>query len=981
MVFETLYSKLNKAQKQAVDTIEGPIMVIAGPGTGKTTLLTLRIANILKKTDTPPSGILAITFTDAGVKAMKSKLREIIGSQADEVRIHTFHGFASSVMAEFPDHFTNIDGFTQMTDIEMVELVRSILEAKEFSSLRPLGKPDLYIHPIISTITEAKREALSVSDIKEYVVKEINTIKNDEASISTRGATKGELKAEAKKKIERLEKTALFAVVYAEYEARKKKEKLLDYDDLILNVLVAFGSDELLLRLVQEKYLYLLVDEHQDTNDSQNLMIRLIADFFENPNLFVVGDEKQAIYRFQGASVENFLRFEKAWPNMQVISLEENYRSHQHILDASFAMIETNYAEGEHEKLRVKLQSGLKKDSKPIDIVEMDNRQEVEEYLVGEIKRISKDEPEKTVAIISRTNKDVDRVVRLAEEYGLNISAERSIDIFSHPVGNIFFSLIDFVKNPLDVEAFAKTIVVGLWNLDFSEGVALIQKLKKGHVEEVTKNIPALSSLRTLLLEDSPIYFLMKLAELSGFSRLIATDPSYVEVWRGIVNLSEKIVKQYKVSDPLILIEKLVSYKSVSDGKRIKVSVGVSDAKISVMTAHGSKGLEFDYVFVPYATEESWLPRKRVSHFVLPSKRLEKDGDDVRDARRLFYVALTRAREHVTVVWSIEDVAGDLNTPLRFISELGLDGHLSRVKTLAKSHLDEQSSLVSSVKSAKMPIKSAKLIEYTKNILLERGLSVTALNHFIKCPATFLFKSVLRLPEAPAVTAEKGIAMHSAITSIWKMPENERTKDVIEHAIKTISADSVGASYLRAFEKDLILRELVKHTPIVAEYLYPHFHIKGESSTESWSEHTLDVLYDGKTLPILLHGKLDAVISTPDQILVFDYKTKKKMSVNEIKGETANSDGGYFRQLVFYKILLQEQAKKERKEIIPSLVFLTPDDKGRCDTQTLEIEESDMRDVETHIKNLVEKVWSGDFLNNRCEDEKCEWCDLVKLII
>lgn len=103
------------------------------------------------------------------------------------------------------------------------------------------------------------------------------------------------------------------------------------------------------------------------------------------------------------------------------------------------------------------------------------------------------------------------------------------------------------------------------------------------------------------------------------------------------------------------------------------------------------------------------------------------------------------------------------------------------------------------------------------------------------------------------------------------------------------------------------------------------------------------------------------------------------MSVNEIKGETANSDGGYFRQLVFYRMLLQEQAKREGKKIIPSLVFLTPDDKGRCDTQTLEIEEGDVRDVEAHIKNLVEKVWSGDFLNNRCEEEKCEWCDLVYL--
>lgn len=962
--FSTLYSRLNPAQKLAVDTIEGPVMVIAGPGTGKTTILTLRIANILRTTDTPPSGILAITFTDAGVKAMKAKLRDIIGSRADEVRIHTFHGFAASVMSEFPEHFIETDGFTQMSDVEASELMRGILEAEEFAPLRPLGKPDLYVYPLLAAISEAKREALTASSIREYAGEEIERITNDEASISTRGSSKGELKADAKKKIERLEKTVLFADVYERYEELKKEEELLDYDDLILNVVLAFGRDELLLRLVQEKFLYLLVDEHQDTNDSQNLMIRLIADFFENPNLFVVGDEKQAIYRFQGASVENFLKFEKAWPSMKVISLEDNYRSHQHILDASFAMIETNYAEGEHEKLRVKLRAGNGKDAKSIDLVEPADRSEAEAYLAGELRRIEKEEPEKTVAIISRTNKDVDRVVRLAEENDIDISAERSIDIFSHPVGNLFFSLMECVKDPLDTEALGKTVVAGLWGFDLESSIPVLQRLKKGHVDVV----PQMKAIRALLTDDSPIFFLMQVAEISGFSRLVARDPSYVEVWRGIIGLAGKIVKQYHITDPLILLEKLIAYKVSSEGKRIKISVGRSDSKISVMTAHGSKGLEFDYVFIPYATEESWLPRKRVSHFTLPSKKLEKDGDDIRDARRLFYVALTRAREHAVVMSPIEDVAGDLNTPLRFIAELDAKAvkriSLS-INTLSSQFAISKSANVLANKKKWYLSGGRKLVDYAKNTLLERGLSVTALNHFMHCPAEFLFKSVLRLPEAPSATAEKGIAMHTAFDRIWKMKEGERTEENMVRTIIATATDSVNASYLRAFEKETIIRELTKSAPIVIKSLYPHFHTQGEVSTETWSE----CMYSD----IRLHGKLDAVMETASDTLVFDYKTKKKMSAAEIKGETANSDGGYFRQLVFYKMLLG-------KDITPSLVFLTPDEKGRCDIQTVAITDADIENVKKNIDALKESVWSGAVVSTDCEEEKCEWCGLLKVI-
>ena len=151
--FKKEYAKLNSKQKEAVDTIEGPVMGIEGPGTGKTTILTLRIANILRLTDTPASGILALTFTEAGVKTMRKKLREIIGDSALDVPIHTFHGFASSVITEFQDHFPHLSRSKQITDIEAESLVREIIKEKKFNKLRPIGDPDFYIAKIIGAIS------------------------------------------------------------------------------------------------------------------------------------------------------------------------------------------------------------------------------------------------------------------------------------------------------------------------------------------------------------------------------------------------------------------------------------------------------------------------------------------------------------------------------------------------------------------------------------------------------------------------------------------------------------------------------------------------------------------------------------------------------------------------------------------------------------------------------------------------------------
>ncbi len=971
--FSKKYNNLNKSQKEAVDTIEGPVMVIAGPGTGKTTVLTLRIANILQKTDTPANGILAITYTDAGVKSMRSKLQEIIGDRAYDVKIHTFHSFASSIISENPDHFMHLNSMKQITDIEQEILIRNILKDKKFSQLRPLGKPDAYLFSILKSIDNAKREAFTPDFIRIDSNKKIKEIQNDESYISTRGATKGKLKAEARDLIEKYEKTILFADVYELYEEEKKKQNKIDFNDLIIELLLAFRNDELLLRLIQEKYLYIHVDEHQDTNDSQNFIIKIIAEFFDLPNVFIVGDEKQAIYRFQGASVENFMSLRKSWPGMKIISLDTNYRSHQGILDSSFSMIEKNYSENENLDLRIKLKSGKDEESKPIDIVVGENTPAIEKYLIDEVKRLSDTGDNSTIAIIVRKNKDINRLINLFDYHDIEVSSERSIDIFNHPVGKLFFDLIEYINDNSKLNLLSKTIISGLWDLKIENGIQIINKLRAGNLADLESDLSQLSLIKSIYLNDSPISFLIKTAEISGYTKIVSKDVDFVDVWRGIVTLAESLARDSQIREPSELIDSLLAYRTAAETKSVKISIGAPDSNIQIMTAHSSKGLEFDYVFIPYATEESWIGKNRGNSFILP-KQVSNDKE-ISDMRRLFYVAMTRARKHIAILTALEEDNGDIVVPLRFIDELDNSTtqiNLPKVNPLLLYKNDKDNIINKTI--------GHDLINLAKRILLEKGLSVTALNHFIECPNAFLYKSVLKLPQAPNASSEKGNAMHEAINHVWKL-ENKSLENINNTLLEKVS-EFFAQSLLNSTEKEIVKNELFEIIPIISKSLYTHFNIDKNVKiySEMWVQNELIFDINDQKIQIPIHGKMDAIVDYEDRVSVFDYKTRKSMSINEIKGDTKNSDGGYFRQLVFYKILLSSDYKWRNKEVVPSLIFLIPDNKDNCPIITLPIDTEQMQKVKDEIKSLIKSIWTGDILNSKCEDNKCEWCGMMNLI-
>ena len=347
--FREEYYKLNEKQRQAVDTIEGPVMVIAGPGTGKTQILASRIGKILLETDVLPENILCLTYTDAGVVAMRKRLLSFIGSAAYKVSIHTFHSFCNIVIQE-NIRFFNKKELEALSDLERVEFLKQLIDG--FTKDNPLKryKGEIYydIAHLSSLFSAIKREGWK----EEWLLQEIDTyveniLPETDGFYSKREKAKGivALTQKGKDEADRMEKLKAAVSSFKTYQKILDDNHRYDFDDMINWVIDLFQEQPEILLNYQEQFQYILVDEYQDTSGSQNKIVELLISYWqeEKPNVFVVGDDDQSIYRFQGANLKNMMNLaDKYEKDLVKVVLTQNYRSIQPILNGAKGLIE-NY--------------------------------------------------------------------------------------------------------------------------------------------------------------------------------------------------------------------------------------------------------------------------------------------------------------------------------------------------------------------------------------------------------------------------------------------------------------------------------------------------------------------------------------------------------------------------------------------------------------------------------------------------------------
>ncbi len=984
--FENEYNRLNTAQKRAVDTIEGPVMVIAGPGTGKTQILTLRIANILKRTQASPENILALTFTESGVSGMRKRLAELIGSEAYQVTITTFHSFANDIIKKYPEYFPNIIGSDAITEVEQITILQDIIENTKLELLKPYGDVFLYVKDISHAIKSLKREGMSPEEFTLVVNEEIKQFEQIEDLVHEKGVHKGKMKGKYVTYKKQIDKNKELASVYVLYQESLREKRGYDFEDMIVEVLRALRKEAELLLILQEQYQYILVDEHQDTNNAQNKILALLLNFHDNPNIFVVGDEKQAVYRFQGASLENFYYFTHLYPAAEVVNLSENYRSTQRILDSAHSIIP------KEEKLK----AALEKKDHPISLVSLPSLSSEMFYVTDEIQKLlAEGTIPSEIAVLYRNNKDAYGIIPLLDAKQVPYRVESDKSIFEESIAKKILILLEAIEHFGNDEKVARALHLDLFGVTALDAYKIIHakgyKRKKGLCDMLRDK----KELSVLSLEDQGAveawYKQMSvwakevknIDAVTFFGELIHASGIVAEAIRANIEYTLSIVdrlydeiKSLSLKKDGVMLSDFLDYVDTVKKHNLLIKQGQTQSdptKIRLMTAHRSKGLEFEHVFIINAYEGHFGGRRHVDRLKLLPRVyklldidqgiLEEDSDA--DERRLFYVALTRAKKSVVITYSKKLADGKELLPSKFATDI-------QESLIERKDISEPIKGVDLMQSfSRMPVRKTISNEFVREVFLKQGLSVTALNNYLKSPWQYFYQNLIRIPSVPNKHQAYGISVHSALQYLFTAIKRE------EEVSKEMLIDKFRYYLGEQLMTDSDQKETQK---------------KGEKSlsewfdgySETWNTDTQsEFMIRGVLLTpeIRLTGKLDKLEFLGSQeVNVVDYKTGKPKTKNDILGNTKTSDGNYYRQLVFYKLLLQLFKEGKYNMVSGEIDFIEPDNKGGLHKEKFEIPNEDVEDLKETILRVSDEIMNLSFWNIPCDPEKCDYCDLVDIV-
>lgn len=987
--FEKAYTKLNTAQKEAVDTIEGPVMVIAGPGTGKTQILTLRIANILKKTDTKPENILALTFTEAGARAMRERLHTYIGQASYRVNIHTFHEFAGSLIRQYPDAYERAVGGRPATDLEKVALIEEIIETGKVRSLRPHGNPSFYVKPIMSALALMKREYITPDGLQAITEKQEAQLALT-PKLHEKGAHKGKVRSEYQKLEKELEKNRELLFVYRAYDALLTEHNLYDFEDMIFETVEALEKNEDMLRDLQERFQYILADEHQDVNGSQNRILELLASFHDRPNLFVVGDEKQAIFRFQGASLENFLYFEEQFPHTKTIALTENYRSVQKVLDLSHELI--TEVDSPAAELRIPLHANHS-EAGVIEKRLFGHEAVEDEALASQIEVLTKNgtRPEE-IAVIVRSNREVEAYATLLRSRGIPVNATADGDILYHPVTSAVRALITALIEPENEQALFAVLHEPYWNISRADLVrvlrersyarplssimtdaAFLETLALDSIESVHKVARVLEDARTQMISTAPHRVLAHVLRESGcIDHLLTHDPlDGGRVVRRLYDEIESLVRTHETTT-LRDIARMFTTRIEHGLPLTAPYIHTNTHAVQVMTAHKSKGLEFEHVFIPHLTDSRWGDASRPTYFKIPvTKHIEADAFDVLDdERKLLYVAMTRAKVGLYLSSSSQNADGRPFSPTPLLDGIGEAG-ISPVPTEeAEAAFNPLGALRDG--DAKVAVDT----EFLKATLRDRGLSATSLNNYLRSPWTYFYRNVLRAPELQEESAQFGTALHDTLRRVTmyhkaegKLPGMTLVKEYLEHELGKLPL--TVHEFTRFHERGL--EALAVYLDDIAPRL--------PRTTQEEVKFEARLATGDTAFPeVLLTGNLDRLDFDAEGNLlrIVDYKSGKPKTRGYIEGTTKDSTGDYKRQLTFYALLLslQDDARFHTRDGV--LSFVEADEKGKIHEEAYTITDDEIAALKEEILRVVGEITNGAFLDAPCDPERCDYCHLAR---
>ena len=1019
--FLKVYNDLNAQQKIAVDTIEGPVMVIAGPGTGKTQILGARIGKILLDTDTQPENILCLTYTDAGVVAMRKRLLGFIGPDAYKVNIYTFHAFCNDIIQENLSLFekTVLD---PISDLEKIDLFKQLIDG--FPKNHPLKRyrGDVYfeIKNLQQLFSSMKREGWTPDFINEKIDEYLKDIPTREEFIyqnNRKPYKKGDLKQNKIEEVtEKMEKLRAAVNEFDRFQKLMRNRSRYDFDDMINWVIKAFEENKLLLSRYQEQFLYILVDEYQDTSGTQNRLVQLLISYWEQPNVFVVGDDDQSIYRFQGANVENMQEFANNYAaELRTIVLSNNYRSTQPILDVSKTLIDRN------EERLVNQIDGLTKTltasnekinhltNKPL-IQECETQKQEMIHITVEVEKLLQQGVlPGAIGIIYKENKYGEELSQYFAQRNIPVFSKRNLNILEIPLAKKIILLLEYLAAEHDIPYGGDEMLFEILHFDWFN-IAPIEIAKLTTTVADRRFGDNKTSLRKLLNDTvhAPAADLFSkgpaagLKDASSIIEKLIADVSNVTlvnlfenclrdagVLSWVMQSNEKhqnlkvlsglfdFVKEETRRNSSLTLDQLVNIFMLMEKESLSlplVQVSGSDKGVNLMTAHGSKGLEFEQVFLVGCNAASWeKKRKPGGGYTFPDTMfasLPKHKDE-EELRRLFYVALTRARLHLHISYSNFKNDGKEMEPSMFIAEIQ-DSHalpVEKVKLDAEVISEFAMIQLTTVQSPEIETVEA---DFITQILDKFVMNVTALNNYLKCPLQFYFQNLVRVPSGKSEATEFGSAVHYALQMLFEKMQKEEKFPPKTQFIQDF--EWYMHRHRESFTKEQFARRIEYGQEVLSNY-YDQY-IKTWNTIVAVERTIRNVVVQG----VPLKGKLDKLEFDGKSVNVVDYKTgdidKAKDKLKPPHDDDPNG-GDYWRQAVFYKILVDHYEQKNWTVVSTEFDFIEPDKKKLYRKEKIVITPADMATVTEQIKIVWQKIQDRDFYHG-CGKPDCHWCNFVK---
>ena len=1049
--FRTELDRLNPAQRAAVEQIDGPVMVLAGPGTGKTHLLAARIGNILTETDTGAHNILCLTFTEAGVKAMRERLLQFIGPEAHRINIHTFHGFCSNLIQRNLQYFGKPD-LEPLSELEQIRIIRKLLDGLAQETPLRRGYNDTYFYePHLRDLFGAIKAENWAVDLLEQRIQRYTAGLADHPDFVYQRKSGPHRKGDPKQgniDEETLRMDRLLAAVrlFPLYQEELRRQRRYDYGDMIGWVLRAFNDFPSLLLSYQERYQYVLVDEFQDTNGAQDMIVRSLVDYWENPNVFIVGDDDQAIYEFQGARLRSMTDFFQRYSDVKLVTLTENYRSRQEILDVAGRLISGNRMRignelpelavektltaaraadtPEDTVARTQVQGSVETAgdapapasqpspapaSAPVRLLSFPDGNQEAGYLIDQLRRWhAAGVPWSEMAVIYAQHGQVTRLTHLLERADVPYRSKRRPNVLDGRPVRQLLDLLGYLRAEHDRPGTGEHLLFrvlhfrcfGLWPHDLARlnrarlaagaGGAypswrdFLQQTERWPAD--LRDAPAVRATAGWLedmigeigLHPLPAY-VERVMNGSGLLAGVLRHPNRAELLQHLATFTDFAVGEVARRPRLQLGDLLETVRQMDqNGLQLPLRSHLDQADaVLLVTAHSAKGLEFEKVWMLDCSERRWNKSGsgRRKRFKLPDTLTYTGATSEEEAsRRLFFVAMTRARSEVVLSVADLDARGKPQQRVSFLDELMDRSDL----TLEPARLDAAATTATAALQlqatdpSRLPgLEDSAVTELLKDF----RLSVSSLYAYLKCPTAFFYEKLLGVPDLEREQALYGSALHDALERYFLRMKSDPQRVFPSKEELLFYFDRALGKRRGLFTDDGFRnRQRQGHLELGSYYDTYRRDWPTDVEVELFMKH---VEVDG----IPLTGMIDRVDVISDaHVRVVDYKTSSS-SAKEVRKKTRppteqDPDGGsYWRQINFYKLLYDGRSGNPRRVREGRISFLLVNAAG----EQPEVGVSLTRQDQTALRAILRRVWDGiqarDFTG--CGEADCAWCRFV----